>query len=63
MSRTLRVSREGGIRFAESNKDPPPHPSPTSKSDVSDLDRSLSAELGNTRVRWGEGADWGMSSA
>ena len=63
MSRTLRVSREGGIRFAESDNDPPPHPSPTSKSDVSDLDRSLSAELGNTRVRWGEGADWGMSSA
>src|SRR2546423_112457 len=30
-------------------------PSPTSKSDVSDLDPPSMGELGNTRVRWGEG--------
>src|SRR6266704_3337270 len=28
-SRALRASREGGIRSSESNKHPPPHPSPT----------------------------------
>src|SRR5260370_10984015 len=41
---------------------PPPHPSPVSKSDVSDLDKScLSAELGNTRVRPGEGGACGKA--
>ena len=38
---------------------PPPHPSPASKSDVSDLDQSSRAELGNTRVRLGEGGGCG----
>src|ERR1700732_3645304 len=52
-------SREGGIRFAQSNKHPPPHPSPMSTSDVSDLDQLSMAELGNTRVRLGEGGDCG----
>src|SRR5712691_2025640 len=58
-SRALRASREGGRRPAQSNKYPPPHPSPSSKSDVSDLDQSSMAELGNTRVRLGEGGNWG----
>jgi hypothetical protein len=44
---------------AESNRYPPPHPSPKSTSDVSDLDQSSMAELGNTRVRLGEGAECG----
>src|SRR5438128_12535543 len=54
-----RASREGGSGSAESNKHPPPHPSPVSTSDVSDLDQLSTAELGNTRVRLGEGADCG----
>src|SRR6266852_1862306 len=58
-SRVLRASREGGSGSAESNKHPPPHPSPVSTSDVSDLDQLSTAELGNTRVRLGEGADCG----
>jgi hypothetical protein len=37
-SRAQPARREGGVGSAESNKHPPPHPSPTSKSDVSDLD-------------------------
>src|ERR1051326_2445031 len=56
MSRALRASREGGERSAESNKPPPPHPSPMSTSDVSDLDQLSMAELGNTRVRLGGGS-------
>jgi hypothetical protein len=38
---------------------PSPHPSPPSKSDVSDLDQLCMAELGNTRVRRGEGVACG----
>jgi len=56
------ASREGGISPAESDKYPPPPPSPTSTSDVSDLDQSSTAELGNTRVRLGEGAVCGSLS-
>jgi len=48
--------REGGASATiNSPVDPPPCPSPASKSDVSDLDNSLKSELGITRVRLGEG--------
>jgi pyruvate dehydrogenase E2 component (dihydrolipoamide acetyltransferase) len=44
---------------------PSPQPSPQSKSDISDFDQSKMSELGNTRVRMGEGAGGapGASSA
>src|ERR1700687_3244955 len=57
-SRAERANREGGIDI-RGFKHPPPHPSPTSTSDVSDLDKLSMAELGNTRVRLGEGGDCG----
>src|ERR1051326_1275884 len=53
----------GGGRSAESNKYPSPHPSPMSTSDFSDLDKLSMAELGNTRVRLGEGAQCGLVGA
>jgi hypothetical protein len=60
--RAMRTSREGG-GGACGGMYPPPHPSPSSTSDVSDLDQSLVAELGNTRVRLGEGGGRGTRSA
>src|SRR2546423_4490958 len=51
--------REGGISSAESNRHPPPHLSPMSTSDVSDLDQLSMTELENTRVRLGEGGECG----
>ena len=42
---------------------PSPHPSPQSKSDVSDVDRSSIAKPGNTRVWWEEGVDCGSLGA
>jgi len=62
-SRATRANREGGRGRAESSDHPSPHPSPMSTSDVSDLDQLSVAELGNTRVRLGEGADCGSGFA
>src|SRR5262249_8981440 len=47
----------GVISDALQKEYPPPQPSPTSKSDVSDLERSIMSERGNTRVQMGKGAD------
>ena len=43
-------------RLVRQQRRPPPQPSPTTKSDVSDLVHSIVIERGNTRVRLGDGA-------